>query len=121
MTVTVSRGITPLKTDRQVPVFVTEGQTAVISYTVSLPSYLVILGQQHIVRAERQSGTSTAGKSVFTYFIPGESSGIDGIEADADAPAEYFNLQGIPVSGENLAPVIYIRRLGSEVTKILVK
>ena len=121
MTVTVSRGITPLKTDRQVPVFVTEGQTAVVSYTVSLPSYLVILGQQHIVRAERQSGTSTAGKSVFTYFIPGESSGIDAIEADADAPAEYFNLQGMPVSGENLTPGIYIRRQGSEVSKILVK
>lgn len=121
MTVKISRSITPLNTDRRVPVFVTGGQTAVISYTVSLPSYLVLPGQQHIVRAERQSGTSTVGKTASAYFILGDTSGIDGIEADAEAPAEYFNLQGMPVSGENLAPGIYIRRQGPEVTKILVK
>ncbi|WP_304510203.1 C10 family peptidase [Duncaniella muris] len=121
MTVKISRSITPLNTDSRVPVFVTGGQTAVISYTVSLPSYLVLPGQQHIVRAERQSGTSTVGKTASAYFILGDTSGIDGIGADTEVPAEYFNLQGMPVSGENLAPGIYIRRQGPEVTKILVK
>ncbi len=47
------------------------------------------------------------------------NSGVESVEADADAPVEYFNLQGIridqPVRGNT-----YIRRQGTSVTKILV-
>ena len=41
--------------------------------------------------------------------------------SDADAPTEYFNLQGIKVSADNLTPGIYIRRTGNKAEKILVK
>lgn len=46
------------------------------------------------------------------------NTGIDEVEADNNAPIEYFNLQGIrvtnPVKGN-----VYVKRQGSEVTKIL--
>ena len=56
--------------------------------------------------------------------------GINDIIADGDGDAngfnpnaeiEYYNLNGIRVSGENLQPGIYILRQGSKTAKILVK
>lgn len=50
--------------------------------------------------------------------------GTQGIAADAvatpDAPAEYYNLQGMRVHGK-LAPGVYIRRAGSATAKVLVR
>lgn len=49
------------------------------------------------------------------------TSGIDAPEAeDADAPVEYYNLQGLRVE-QPLTPGLYIRRQGNSVTKVLVK
>lgn len=50
-------------------------------------------------------------------------SGIDGIynDADTDAPAEYYNLQGVHVPSDNLSPGIYIIRQGNIARKIAVK
>lgn len=50
----------------------------------------------------------------------GTTSGVADIEADDADDAEYFNLQGIRVSGE-LTPGIYIRRQGTTATKVTVK
>ena len=51
----------------------------------------------------------------------GDESGINEVIANdnTNAPVEYFNLQGIRV--ENPAAGIYVRRQGSNVTKVLVK
>lgn len=46
-------------------------------------------------------------------------SGIDLIEADEDAPTEYYNLQGIRV--ENPGPGLYIVRRGGKTSKVLIK
>lgn len=52
-----------------------------------------------------------------SYLLPlGVSDSIDEIN-EADAPAEYFNLQGIRVAEPQRG--VYIRRLGSETVKIL--
>lgn len=56
---------------------------------------------------------------IVTDILIDKKSGIADIEADENAPVEYFNLQGIRV--ENPAAGIYIRRQGSKVTKVLVK
>lgn len=49
-------------------------------------------------------------------------SGIDSVTADnTDAPVIYYNLQGHRVAADNLTPGIYVRRQGTEVSKILVK
>ena len=57
---------------------------------------------------------------IFLPFNPfTETSGVGAIEADENAPVEYFNLQGVRV--ENPSNGIFIRRQGSEVTKVAVK
>lgn len=50
--------------------------------------------------------------------IEGKTTGIEsvGADLDSDAPAEYFNLQGIPVA--NPTHGIYLRRQGTRTTKV---
>ncbi len=47
------------------------------------------------------------------------STGVAGIEADANAPVEYFNLQGVRVA--NPENGLYIRRQGANVQKVMVR
>lgn len=49
-----------------------------------------------------------------------EVSGVDDIEMINTAAPIYYNLQGVEVSGD-LAPGVYIRRIGNQVSKILVR
>ena len=66
------------------------------------------------------SAVYTAGESALSVPVSAGIAGIDGVSADgSDAPAEYFNLQGVRV--ENPAPGIYIRRQGASVSKVVVK
>lgn len=50
-----------------------------------------------------------------------ENTGIAGIEADENAPVEYFNLNGVQVKADNMTPGVYVRRQGKNVTKVMVK
>ncbi|MDE7115901.1 MAG: hypothetical protein K2O56_05710 [Muribaculaceae bacterium] len=62
------------------------------------------------------------GIKVFTYTKTDypEGSGVAGIVTDdSDAPVEFFNMQGVKVSGDE--PGLYIRRQGSKTSKIIVK
>ncbi len=47
--------------------------------------------------------------------------GIAGIEADGNAPVEYFNLNGVQVKADSMTPGVYVRRQGKNVTKVMVK
>ena len=64
-------------------------------------------------------------KDNLNYFSTkdGNVSGITDVipdsDADSAAPVEYYNLQGIRVTGDT--PGVYIRRQGSTTTKVLVK
>lgn len=49
------------------------------------------------------------------------STGIIDIESDDNAPAEYYNLNGVRVNSDNMTPGIYICRKGAKVSKVLVK
>lgn len=50
------------------------------------------------------------------------TSGITNITVDnSNAPVEFYNLQGVRVNADNLTPGIYVRRQGSQVSKVLVK
>ena len=52
----------------------------------------------------------------------GSYTAISAIEADnEEATAQYFNIQGMSVSADNLTPGLYIRRQGAKTVKILVK
>lgn len=54
-------------------------------------------------------------------FKSEKEGGVEGIEADANAPVEYYNLQGVSVNADNLVPGIYVRRQGTKVEKVIVK
>ena len=66
--------------------------------------------------------TAKGGDETVTFtviFQVGETDGIEGIEADTtDAPATYYNLQGIPVANPT-AGNIYIMRQGDKTSKVL--
>jgi hypothetical protein len=50
------------------------------------------------------------------------ASGVENVNVnDANAPVEYFNLQGVKVANDNLSNGVYIRRQGTSVSKVLVK
>lgn len=61
----------------------------------------------------------SAGRMQFT--IPGYA-GVSDIIADSDndSAARYFNLQGVEVSSDSLAPGLYIRSNGRKASKVLV-
>lgn len=54
-----------------------------------------------------------------TLYVDKTSTGITNIEADTNAPVEYFNLQGVRV--ENPENGLYIRRQGNKVSKVIIK
>jgi hypothetical protein len=56
------------------------------------------------------------------FYTP-STTGIEAVSADVDAnaPVEYFNIQGVKVAADNLTPGLYITRQGSKATKVLVK
>lgn len=47
--------------------------------------------------------------------------GVAGVEADENAPVEYFNLNGVQVKADSMTPGVYVRRQGKNVTKVMVK
>ena len=65
---------------------------------------------------------TTGNVIIAVTFTEDSTSAIEGIGIDPEnGPVEYFNLQGVQVSGENLAPGFYIVRQGDKTAKILVK
>lgn len=57
-------------------------------------------------------------------WVDPKAAGVENIEADindANAPVEYFNLNGVAVDGKNLPAGLYITRQGSTVNKVVVK
>lgn len=66
------------------------------------------------------------GNGLAAYAVTDKTSGISDITADtADAPVEYYTLQGIrvpaPTAGAPLAPGLYLRRKGNKSGKILIR
>lgn len=51
------------------------------------------------------------------YFIPKSSEGVESIELDANAPIEYFNLQGVRVA--NPENGLFIARQGNKAVKVV--
>lgn len=56
------------------------------------------------------------------FKVNGEKkSGIADVDADLNAPVEYFNLQGVRVAADQLVPGLYITRQGGKTSKVVVK
>ena len=57
-----------------------------------------------------------------SYAKKDNPTGIQAVEVEMEnSPVEYYNLNGLKVNGDNMAPGIYVRRQGTKTTKILVK
>ena len=59
--------------------------------------------------------------SPLEYVTLTDTSGIGSVDAAESDAAEYFDLRGFKMTGTDLAPGIYIRRQGENVTKVIVK
>ncbi len=69
--------------------------------------------------------TMTAYQDVanISFYQPADGSGVENVVVDSsnDEPVRWYNLQGVSVNGDKLAPGVYLRRQGSSATKVLVK
>lgn len=60
-------------------------------------------------------------KHEFTFNTNGNiTTGVEGVGVE-DAPVEFYNLQGVRMTSETLAPGIYIRRQGNETSKVYIR
>lgn len=84
--------------------------------TISYPDDMILLGEKGY-----NNGVFLAGNTGTQLVLP-ESAGVDDIISDsnADAPVEYFNLQGVRVANPAAGQLV-IKRQGSEVTKMIVR
>lgn len=57
---------------------------------------------------------------ICTFKGKAAGAGISAVATD-NAPVEYFNLNGIRVTGDNLPAGIYVRRQGNQISKIIVR
>lgn len=107
--------------------------TASRNIPVSLAKTISKTNYQVINASKGQENISFLSSSTLAVSLPGNSyvvfatsnvAGVDDIvaddTADVDAPVEYFNLQGVPVSSDNLAPGLYIKRQGRNTEKVLI-
>lgn len=71
-----------------------------------------------LIRNNRGDDLLVQAIRIFTYTDESGAS-VKGIEADNDAPVEFYNIQGVKASGDE--PGVYIRRQGSKASKVIVK
>lgn len=87
--------------------------------TINFPGNSVLFNWPYSSDAEvRKSLYSAENAKPSTLVLPADWNAVDNIAVEgADAPVEYFNLQGVRV--ENPSNGLYIRRHGKNVTKVI--
>ena len=91
-----------------------------------------LLDGQLVADVDLTGTVDTSGKADFKISVlwsgitidvtfTGQTSSLASVEAELNAPVEYYNLNGVRVSEENLASGLYIRRQGNKVQKVIVK
>lgn len=64
----------------------------------------------------------TPAKASYILEGPLRQTGVENVSVDGEeAPVEWYTLQGVRVSGENLTPGIYVRRQGKLTKKVLIR
>lgn len=77
-------------------------------------------GQQvtALIRNNQNVPLLVHGIKLFTYTNTTGDSAVGNLDADSNAPVEFYNMQGMKVKGD--APGLYIKRQGSKASKVLV-
>lgn len=110
-------GATPMWTAPAAKLGIKKGQRFSHSYSVG-PEIVDENGKlaRHIMLYKDYNGLG-----VYTIAQEGFVSGVSNIITDnTNAPAEYFNLNGVRVQGE-LVPGLYIKRQGTEASKVVIR
>ncbi|MCM1521975.1 MAG: C10 family peptidase [Muribaculaceae bacterium] len=105
---------TPLAQLDSRPLYINKGETKDV--TISGPFYEGVEGKTYDVYIYNGIQKLSGPKE----FTLGASTAIEGVIIENDAPIEYFNLQGQPVSNPTAGSIV-IRRQGEKVDKILMK
>ncbi len=85
-------------------------------FGIDLPETTELKDVIGVVNYYQAKGADAPSASIYPIEIKA-AAGIAGVEADLNAPVEYFNLQGVRV--ENPANGLYIMRQGSKVAKVI--
>lgn len=96
-----------------------EGGAKIAGYNkfgIELPETDVLKDVIGVVNYYQKKGADAPAASIYPIEIKA-AAGIAGVEADLNAPVEYFNLQGVRV--ENPANGLYIMRQGSKAVKVI--
>lgn len=92
----------------------------VMAHNVETASFEVKEDGKLSIRMEKTSKAGMQNRFAFKSFslsyLGSEGSGVADVDADNNAPVEYFNLQGIRVA--NPENGIYVRRQGNKVSKV---
>lgn len=95
--------------------------------SVKISSKALTDGQTYYIRARGGYYLTTSSATQYTDYTPVMSfkysaeAGVENVVVDNDAPAVFYDLHGVEVDSENMAPGIYIKRQGATSTKVTVK
>ena len=89
-------------------------------YSSLLPSEAITSAPARAPEQHTQNYTCDPQQLNCKIDVTQEVSGVESVTVDANAPVEFFNLQGVRVDGD-LAPGIYIRRQGQSVSKVQIR
>ena len=131
VTVTVEEGCTAyykfvvVNDQPAIETFALEADTwyPVENNTIDLTKLPMTSGNEKLQLTVKAVNADNVESEVYTtepFANPGGTTGIADIELGEEAPAEYYNLQGVRMEGE-LTPGLYIRRQGNKATKVIVK
>ena len=88
--------------------------------------YLMFNGTKFVKGEYSEVATQAEGEETLVPVIvflssSNVSTGVETVEADENAEAQYFNLNGVQVKAENLTPGLYIVRQGNKVSKQVIR
>lgn len=74
---------------------------------------------QRVIFQHIDNSSNSSLSEIHVFYYKGEGASVRNINVEENAPVEFYNLQGVKVSGNE--PGLYIRRQGAKATKVLVK
>lgn len=87
--------------------------------------YLMFNGTNFVKGEYTEVATQAEGEALTPVIVfmssSNVSTGVETVEFDENAEAQYFNLNGVQVKAENLTPGLYIVRQGNKVSKQVIR
>lgn len=87
--------------------------------------YLMFNGTNFVKGDYTEVATQAEGETLTPVIVflssSNVSTGVETVEFDENAEAQYFNLNGVQVKAENLTPGLYIVRQGNKVSKQVIR